>query len=599
MRKLRRNVYAAALGTAMLLGQAAPVFAVDEPATEQPAQATGSVTVTAATQGMNYSIYQLFTGDFKSGGVQIPDALVNGTAQTGSVSDKNKIGNVEFGSAAGENGAVLINAINEFMKGKENWESLDSTASAYDVAKKISDTPALQTTKFSNELANALEKADVNPVATKTADKDNNVVFNNLDSGYYLITSTEPEEAQDTAKTHTSAIMLPVDGDVFINSKTSKPTLEKEILEDGKDNLEDGKNKWDSAGTVGVIKKNNKDEFEITPVKFRLTGTVAKDLADYNGKYAYKFVDTLPAGIDLGTTFPATWTTVIQVSGKNAAGKEVGPITLEGNNKPTPKVGTNSAGSSTITWAWDDLKTVLNGCDIDYSYDHASDIVITVEYEVHLTSEQIKELYKAQAEITNPFTNTAYVEFSNNPRSEGSTDKTPDDEVNYYSFNLKLHKIDEDKKALSGAEFELKDKDGNIVGNLITTDQNGNFVFTGLDSDKEYTLTEVKAPDGYKKIEPITFRLVPHYTNDENKKLDHVEVVIVSDPSTALTVTNGSIEEGTLKINSVTIDGNVINIEGPSMPLTGQAGIWTGVAVGGIVIAMSAYGILRKKKESE
>lgn len=35
------------------------------------------------------------------------------------------------------------------------------------------------------------------------------------------------------------------------------------------------------------------------------------------------------------------------------------------------------------------------------------------------------------------------------------------------------------------------------------------------------------------------------------------------------------------------------------MPLTGQAGIWTGVAAGGIVIALSAYGILRKKKESE
>lgn len=591
MRKLRRNVYAAALGTAMLLGQVAPVFAVDETATEQPAQATGSVTVTAATQGMNYSIYQLFTGDFKSGGVQIPDALVNGTAQTGSVSDKNKIGNVEFGSAAGENGAVLINAINGFMKGKENWEPLDSTASAYDVAKRIADTPALQTTKFSNALANQVE-ANSSSVATAQADSENKVVFSGLSSGYYLIASTEPEGTQDTAKTHTSAIMLPVDGDVSIHSKTSKPTLEKEILEDGKD-------KWDSAGTVGVIKKNNKDEFEITPVKFRLTGTVAKDLADYNGEYAYKFVDTLPAGIDLNDHFPEDWTTIIQISGKDAAGKEVSPITLEGNNKPTPAVGTNRAGLSTITWAWDDLKTVLNGCDIDYSYDHASDIVITVEYEVHLTPEQIKELYKAQAEITKPFTNTAYVEFSNNPRKEDSKDKTPDDEVNYYSFNLELHKIDEDKKALSGAEFELKDADGNIVGNLITTDQNGNFVFTGLDSDKEYTLTEVKAPDGYKKIEPITFRLVPHYTNDENKKLDHVEVVIVRDPSTALTVNNESIEVGTLKIKSVTIDGNVINIEGPSMPLTGQAGIWTGVAVGGIVIAMSAYGILRKKKESE
>ena len=152
----------------------------------------------------------------------------------------------------------------------------------------------------------------------------------------------------------------------------------------------------------------------------------------------------------------------------------------------------------------------------------------------------------------------------------------------------------------SGAEFQLTDELGNIVGNLITTDQNGNFVFTGLDSDKVYTLTEIKAPDGYKKIEPITFKLVPNYTQEENKKLDSVDIVIVSDPSKALTVTGDKTEtNNTFHITTVDVEGTVVNIEGPSMPLTGQAGIWTGVAAGGIVIALSAYGILRKKKESE
>ncbi len=592
MKKLRRNVYAAALGTAMLLGQVAPVFAEDEPATEQPAQPTGGVTVTAATQGMNYSIYQLFTGDFKTDGVEIPQELVDGKAQTGSIPNKNKIGNVEFGSAAGKDGAILITTINEYMKGTENWEPLDAKASAYDVAKKISDTPALQTTKFSNALANQVE-AKSSPVATALPDQENNVVFSDLTSGYYLIASTEPEGAQDTTKTHTSAIMLPVDGNVAIHSKTSKPTLEKHIQED-----ENGE--WNTAGTVGVIKKDEKGNFEITPVKFRLTGTVAKDLADYNGKYAYKFVDTLPAGINLDGQFPADWKTTIQITGKNSEGADVGPVPLGGKNKPDPVVGVNDKGLSTITWSWSNLKRILTDCGIDFSYEHAADIVITVEYEVHLTDDQIKSLYAAQAEITNPFTNTAYVEFSNNPRSEGSTDKTPDDEVNYYSFNLELHKISQDEKALVGAEFELKDADGNVVGNLITTDQNGQFVFTGLDSDKEYTLTEVKAPDGYKKIEPITFKLVPQYNGDANKKLVSVDVVVISDTSKALTVTGEKTEnENTFHITTVNVEGTVINIEGPSMPLTGQAGIWTGVAVGGVVIAMSAFGILRKKKESE
>lgn len=568
MKKLRRNVYAAALGTAMLLGQVAPVFAEDETSTEQSVLSTGKVTVTAATQGMKYSIYQLFTGDFKTG-------------EDGKIT----FGNVEFGSAAGENGSILISAINEYMDKK--LPELAENVSAYDVAKKIADTPELQTTDFSNKLATALENE--NAAATTKKATGENVIFDKLDYGYYLITSDDSEAAAES-KTHTSAIMLPVNGAVSINSKTSKPTLEKEILEDGK-------NEWDSAGTVGVIKKDG--NFEITPVKFRLTGTVAKDLADYNGLYAYKFVDTLPAGIDLGETFPESWTTVIRISGKDKAGAVVQPITLQGTNMPAPVVGKKD-GLSTITWEWENLKDVLQACGIDYSYEHAADIVITVEYEVHLTDDQIKSLYAAQAEITNPFTNTAYVEFSNNPRSEGSTDKTPDDEVNYYSFNLELHKTDEDKKALAGAEFELKDAAGNIVGNLITTEDNGNFVFTGLDSEKEYTLTEVKAPDGYKKIEPIKFTLVPQYSDEANKKLVSVDVVVISDTSKALTVTREKTEnENTFHITTVNVEGTVINIEGPSMPLTGQAGIWTGVAVGGVVIAMSAFGILRKKKESE
>ncbi len=569
----------------MLLGQAAPVLAEEPGAPAEVAADKGSVTVTAATQGMNYSIYQLFKGDFKEGSVEIPGSLVDGTAQTGSVPGMNKLGNVEFGSAAGENGATLIGAINSYMN---DDDFVASNASAYDVALKIAETPALQTTKFSNYLAKALEKA---VCTTKTADGET-VVFNDLDSGYYLITSTEPQDAADTEKTHTSAIMLPVDGDVTIHSKTSKPTLEKEIKEGDKKD-------WNSAGTVGVIKKDDTGDFEITPVKFRLTGTVAKDIADYE-TYSYKFVDTLPAGIDLNGTFPSDWITTIQISGKSAAGEPVGPLTLQGANMPTPVVSKNSEELSTVTWSWSDLKTVLDACRIDYSYEHASDIVITVEYEVHLTDAQIQELYKAQAEISDPFTNTAYVEFSNNPRKEDSKDKTPDDEVNYYSFNLELHKTDDSKNALSGAEFQLTDELGNIVGNLITTDQNGNFVFTGLDSDKVYTLTEIKAPDGYKKIEPITFKLVPNYTQEENKKLDSVDIVIVSDPSKALTVTGDKTEtNNTFHITTVDVEGTVVNIEGPSMPLTGQAGIWTGVAAGGIVIALSAYGILRKKKESE
>ena len=65
-------------------------------------------------------------------------------------------------------------------------------------------------------------------------------------------------------------------------------------------------------------------------------------------------------------------------------------------------------------------------------------------------------------------------------------------------IKLTIHKTDENKIPLKGAEFQLQ-KDGNVIASGIT-DENGNLELSNLDYGK-YVMVETKAPPGYLKLE--------------------------------------------------------------------------------------------------
>ena len=123
-------------------------------------------------------------------------------------------------------------------------------------------------------------------------------------------------------------------------------------------------------------------------------------------------------------------------------------------------------------------------------------------------------------------------------------------------------------KELPGAKLEIRDADGNLVESWTS----GKVPHTvrGLELEKEYTLTEKRAPDGYAEAESIVFKLVQEGTEQVNEvyvksndawvKLDDTTVVMQDAPVLNIDKTDiaGNLLPGaTLTIRDV--DGEVVD----------------------------------------
>ena len=93
-------------------------------------------------------------------------------------------------------------------------------------------------------------------------------------------------------------------------------------------------------------------------------------------------------------------------------------------------------------------------------------------------------------------------------------------------------------KELPGAKLEIRDTDGNLVEGW--TSGKTQHTVRGLELEKEYTLTEKRAPDGYTEAESIVFKLVQNGTEQVNEvyvksdddwaKLDDATVIMQDAP---------------------------------------------------------------------
>lgn len=542
-RKARLAV-TAGLAAALALG------GVVAPVAQAYADSGYSVTVKApddsayAVDG-EYKIYQLFTGTF--GGTE-----------------NKRLGNVAANLTYRD---AVLTALNSVLPADQKIEKSDKSDARIAIA--ITDaiqglTPPEQQ-KFANKLAGALANSEATATVNAT---DGKVVFSGVEPGYYLIASSS------TSGATTSAILVPVNGDVTAETKVSTPTVTKQV----KVNDEGYKKNTD----VGLTSATT-----VEKLTYKLEGTVASNIDDY-GAYKYVFKDTLPKGVTADAVRVAQWNVTCKVVYDGAE-----------HTIPEGRFAVSSATNSTdntteISWTCADLAAAMNAAGLSSNH---GDAHIILEYTPNYTAEELRNaLPNAGMASVN---NKVKLEYSNNPYSgsEGSTGTTTTDESKVYTYKLSLSKVragaNNTTSPLPGAKFTLKRGETSIFADQeVGTD--GTLAFTGLDSDVEYELSETTVPAGMKSIDPIKFKITAT-KNDATGEVTNVKVNTgdVTDNSRAATF------DADDKFDDNVIHVTVTNIEGADLPLTGQQGIVAGVAVGGFVLTVSLVAISRNRKRSE
>ena len=638
--KKHAAIAAASLAAVMPMAQAAPVLAETKPAQSEPAyetDQTGTLTIQNAEKG-SYALYQLFTGNFRKvtdsegNAVQPNTTVPNVTGEVAHVDGTsvygvkgypmigrgdNCMGNIKFADAATEK--VVVDTLNSFLAADKQLSqgSLSdiewaNTVAAAINAMAINDADNFYF-QFSNKLAAAMQTAGIAPAQTK-ASQDGTVTFDPVQAGYYMAINPNAMAENEPGEALSTGILLPLVGEVTVSAKATTPTLTKQVR-DNTDATFDAD--WGKAADAGML------DGKIDNLSYKLTSSVAENIKDYDA-YQYIFTDILPEGLSVETSEintaegqPNTWG--VKVTAKQEAYSDVEAKTADITASFTGAAVAPAEGAktgSTLTWTNTDLKDTLTKAGFDMTYNGAKHISIELEYTPVYDEADVNAMYAAASTLASPDINQAMLSYSNNPYDgqEGAKGTTPSVETRVYDYNLVINKIGKNNTSdpLTGAKFKLTDESGKVVGKDITVGDNAVFTFTGLDADKVYTITETQAPDGYKAIDPISFKITQTYDADAGT-VTGIAVTETGDTSNAAELTAGdartavhtnvALGDGSGFETVATTDSTVVavitNTVGPDMPLTGLAGIATAGIIGGGTLAVSIWKAARNRKEED
>ena len=356
--------------------------------------------------------------------------------------------------------------------------------------------------------------------------------------------------------------------------------------------LDDENDPEDTIAPHGAADEKKAGDFGIgDTVTYQLTSKVP-DMTGYTS-YTFKFTDTLSKGLDL----------------KAILSVKVGSTELKAGK----------TGANTYALSYDKTNRILTVTLNDFynSYkDHVGE-TITVVYTATLNKDAVIGM--------NPNTNKAVVEYSNDPKSDGTGTSEPSIvkvhtfDFTIFKYYLKDQKNQNDKTALAGAEFELYKAntegtaaDTNAKINIIdenngvyrqatpeeasaagftsakiVSDEDGKVLVKGLKAGTYY-LKETKAPDGYNKLlSDIKIEITAKY-NDATGELESYSVIYTYNGNST-TVTNND------KATSPEVP--VENKTGAQLPSTGSKGALmvtlAGIVLFGVLTASKAFG---KKK---
>lgn len=409
---------------------------------------------------------------------------------------------------------------------------------------------------------------NIQDTASKKAETEDSVTFDQLVPGYYLV---QPDKGSTSATRKTDAMLVNVPSDkaAELRLKSEYPSVEKKVDTD----------KTESSAQIGQ------------KVNFTLTSKVP-DMSEFD-TYYFAFKDTMSKGL----TFDESSVTV----------------TIDGTtlNKPTDFTVTTKTdgvanGATEITIELLNMKT---------KYAEKAGKTITVTYSATLNKDAVVGVEGNK--------NEAKVEYQNGPATNDHGTSNPSTTTTR-TYEIKVHKhAFEDNNAdsfLAGAKFALstsapvptftKGEDGNYILNnadtntdvvrLVETD-NAKATYRVAETNNEtgavtyfttvgtmattinglkagtYYLHEIEAPEGYNKLTAPVKITITETTGADGKVTGVTYKVGETDQSTNDTV-------------------KVVNKTGSMLPSTGGMGTIGLTALG---VGVVALGVLAPKKKKE
>lgn len=410
---------------------------------------------------------------------------------------------------------------------------------------------ATKASNWAQTKANSITAGATAKVSTDATDGKYTATFTGLDYGYYVV--AVPGATLANASGQYATLVSVGSANVDANIKGDLPTVVKKV-------------NGESATSAKIG----------DTLTFTLTSTIP-DMSAYD-TYTFNFKDTLSKGLTFG-----------QVDSV-----KVGDTTLTKDTDYT--VTTSTVSDSTLLTV-----TMLNFKDKQQTN---AGKTITVTYKATLNKDAVVGGHGN--------TNSATIQYSNNP-SAGGTGESEPSKVRVFTYGFTVDKYTGDKyddtaTRLAGAEFTLAPKGdaaisfvqvtaGSATENAvyrvakagetgttttITTPANGKVVFQGL-KNGEYTLTETKAPAGYNKLASALGVKV----EGQNDGTDTTNATV----TITYNNNNGSVYDQTASNGVIPVQ----NKSGVVLPGTGGMGTIAFTVIGVLVIALGVAWTLKRK----